>query len=125
MRLPTICGTWLSARPAWSATRRAARQRRRLSVQRSPCIIQFVFEPVDLLPQPVAFLTAAITLAVQLAAQALVFPLLAFEFGDEFVARGRAPARVHAPVMPRLEQMYKRKLRRARRSDGEKRVTAR
>jgi hypothetical protein len=125
MRLPTIRSTRLPPWPVWSATRRAARERRRLSVQRAPRIIQFVFEPVNLLPKAPAFLAAAITLAFQLALQALVFALLAFEFGYQCLARCRAPARLHALVMPRPDRKYKRKERRSRRSDPEPRVMTR
>ena len=67
----------------------------------------------------------AISLAFQLAAKTLVFTLLAFQFGDQFFARGCAPARLHALVMPRPDRKYKRKVRRSRRSDGEMRLTTR
>jgi hypothetical protein len=96
---------------AWPTAGRAAREWRRLPMHRPTRVIQVVFEAVDLLPQPLAFLTMAVSLA--------------FQFGDQFFTRGRTPARLHALVMPRLEQKYKRKLPRSRRSDGAKRVTTR
>jgi hypothetical protein len=83
-------------------------------MQRSTRIIQLVFEPLDLLPQAVPFLTIPIALAPQL----LLFALLPFELGDQLLARCGAPARLHALVMPRLAGTYKPKLRRSRRSDG-------
>ena len=49
----------------------------------------------------------------------------AFEFGDQLLARGRAPARLHALVMPRFNREYKSMLRRLRRSKGHSRATIR
>ena len=123
MRLPTIRVARLPSRPPWSTTRRAARELRRLPVQRPPRILQFVFESVDLLPQALTVLTMAVALAFQLASQPLVFVFLAFEFRDQVLAPGRAPARLHAPVMPRADQKYKRKLWRSCNSGGDSRRT--
>ena len=94
-------------------------------MDRASGVIQLAFEPVDFLPQVLAFLSMAIALVLQVAPQALVFAFLSFEFGDQFFARGRAPARLHAQVMPWTDRKYKRKLRRSRRSDREMRVTTR
>jgi hypothetical protein len=69
-------------------------------MQRSPRIIQLVFESVDLLAQAVAFLLMTVSLAFQVAPQPFVLALLAFQFGNLLVARGRAAARLHAVVMP-------------------------
>jgi len=128
MGLPAVAGASLSARPAGPPTRGAARERRGLSVQRAPRIIELVFEPVDLLAQPVAFAPIAVPVAFRLfafASQTLVLTLSPFQFGDQILARGRAPARVHGFVMPRVDRKYKRKLRRSRRSDGDLRATTR
>ena len=69
-------------------------------MQRTPRFVQLVFEPVDLLPHALAILTMTVPLVFQLAPQPLVFARLSFQFGDQFFARGRAPARLHALVMP-------------------------
>lgn len=98
--LLTIRGAGLAARPVWPTTWCAPRERGRLSMQRSPRIVQLVFESADLLSQALPFLTMAVSLAFQVPSQALVFALLPFQFGDQLLARGRAPARLHALVMP-------------------------
>jgi hypothetical protein len=97
-------------------------------VQRPPRVIQFIFEVANLFPQPVAFTAIAVPLAfdfLALTAQAFVLALSPFQFGDQFFARGRAPARLHALVMPRLDWKYKIEQRRSRRSDEQIRVTTR
>jgi hypothetical protein len=48
--------------------------------------MQIVFEAVDLLPQALALVALAISLAFQFAAQARVFTLLPFQFGNQFFA---------------------------------------
>jgi hypothetical protein len=94
-------------------------------MQRTPSIVQLVFEPVDLLPQALAFQTVAVSLAFQVASQALVFALLAFQFRDQFFVRRCAPARLHAFVMPRVDRKYKVNLPRSRPSEQEPALTTR
>jgi hypothetical protein len=94
-------------------------------VQRPPRIVQLVFEPIDFLPQTIAFLLMTLLLAFKLASEPFVLPLLAFQFGDQLVARGRAPARLHTLVMPRRDRKYKGKPRCSCRSDEETRLTTR
>jgi hypothetical protein len=79
--------------------------------------VQLFFEPVNLSSQPVAFLLKPIPLAAQLVhiagdlvpltSQPLVVALLPFDLGDEVGTSIRAPARVHAVVMPRFDREYK------------------
>jgi hypothetical protein len=92
-------------------------------MQRALGGVQFLFEPVNLASQPIAFLPKPIPLAPQLlhiagdlvalTPQPLVVAFLPFDLGDEVVTSIRAPARVHALVMPRFDREYKRKLRRS------------
>jgi hypothetical protein len=99
-----------------------------LTMQRAPGVVEIVFEPVDslpklvsLLPIPIAVLVRTLLLTAQplnLTALPIDLALLPFEFVDQLFARRRAPPRSHAPLMPRLDCEYKRKLRRSRRSDG-------
>jgi hypothetical protein len=99
-----------------------------LAVQGSAGRVQLVFEPFDLLTQPVAFTTIPIPFPLHpfaLPAQAVILALLPFELGDQILSGCGAPARSHAPVMPRFNEEYKRKLRRSRRSDTRSQVTTR
>ena len=90
--------------------------------------VQLVFEPFDLLAQPVAFTTISIPFLLcpfALATQPFILALLSFELGDQILAGCGAPARSHALVMPWFNAEYKRKLRRWRRSDTAAQVTTR
>jgi hypothetical protein len=73
-------------------------------------LVEVVFEPIDLLAELVAVAPISIPIALHtlmLASQPLVLALQSLEFGDQFLAGGRVPSRVHAPVMTRLENRYK------------------
>jgi hypothetical protein len=91
-------------------------------MQRTPRLIELVFEPVDLPPQLVPLLAIPVAILIgslMLAAQPLNLALLPFQLGDQLVTRRRAPFRPeHVSLMPRFGREYKRKLRRSRRSDG-------
>jgi hypothetical protein len=97
-------------------------------MQRPPRVVELVFDSVDLFPQLVPLLSIAIPGLVgslvlpaqplNLAPLPFDFALLPFELLDQLFARGCAPRRSHACLMPRLGQRYKGKLRRSRRSDG-------
>ncbi len=116
MRLASIGRAGFSAGAAWRPLRQPARTRRGLAVEGPACRVQFVFEPFDLLAQPVAFTTVPITFPLRpfaLAAQPIIFALLPLELGEQILAGSRAPARSHALVMPRFDSEYKWKLRRA------------
>jgi hypothetical protein len=76
-------------------------------------LVEFVFKPIDLLPQLVA--VAPITIAIPI--RALVFApqpfdlaLLSLQLFDQFLTRRRGPSRLHAPVMARLKNLYKYRL---------------
>jgi hypothetical protein len=128
MCLASIGRARFSAGAAWRALRQPARKRCGLAVQGSAGRIQLVFEPFDLLTQPVAFTTISIPFLLRsfaLPAQAFILALLPFELGDQVLSGCGAPARSHAPVMPRFNEEYKRKLRRSRRSDAGSQVTTR
>jgi len=92
-------------------------------MQRPPRIVQLGFEPIDLFAQAVAFLLMPVPLPFQFASQPLGFALAAFEFGDQFVARRGAPARLHALVMRETDPKYKRDRPRQQRSDVERATT--
>jgi hypothetical protein len=91
-------------------------------------LVQFVFEPVNLLLQLVPLLAVPVPIligALVFATQPLDLSLLPLEFGDQVVARRRAPGLSHASVMPRLDREYKRKRWRSRRSGAGSEVTTR
>jgi hypothetical protein len=72
--------------------------------------IELVTQPFDFSLQAIALVAVPIAVligALLLTAQPLDFPLLPLDFCDELVARGRAPARVHARFMARLQKKYK------------------
>lgn len=133
--LPAVGGPRLAARSTRPTSQRATRKGRCLPMDRPPRGVQFLFEPVNLSSQPIAFLPEPIPLAPQLVdiagnlvplmPQPLVVALLPFDLGDKVVTSIRAPARVHALVMPRFDREYKWKLRRSRRSDVGSEVTTR
>ncbi len=121
MRLASIVRAGFSAGAAWRPLRHPARKRCGLAVQGSARRVQLVFEPFDLLAQPVAFTTIPIPFLLRpfaLPAQPFILALLPFEFGDQILAGCGAPARSHVLVMPRFNEEYKRKLRRSRGSDA-------
>jgi hypothetical protein len=101
----------LAARPPRRTAWDAARKGRRWSMQRPPRRLVFVFESLDLFPQFVAFLTVPIPILIRafvlapqpfdLPALLLDFTLLPLELRDQFVARRRAPSRLHASFMAR------------------------
>ena len=110
MRLASIRGTGL---PAW-APRRPARgatgKGRGLSMQRATRLIEVVLEPVDLVAQLIAVASVPIAIPIRafvLPTQPLVLALQSLEFGDQFLAGGCVPSRVHAPVMARSPNLYK------------------
>ncbi len=82
---------------------------------------QFSPELVPLLPIAIPVSVRALMLAAQplsLTALTLDLALLSFELGDQLFARCHASCYSHASLMPPLDQEYKWKLRRSRRSDG-------
>jgi hypothetical protein len=108
------------AAPPRATPRQAARERGRLSVSGSSRGIQVVFEPLDFLAQGVSFASVSIARfarAVLVATEPFDFvllprdfALLPFQFGDQLLARRRAPPRSHASVIASCEIKYKRKL---------------
>jgi hypothetical protein len=70
--------------------------------------VKFVFEVVDLLPEPLTLASQPITLPLEPGALTLQLAdllLLPLELFDQIVARGRLPP--HAPFMPKPETKYK------------------
>jgi hypothetical protein len=110
MRASTIGRPGLPAGTPRRTPRETARERRRLAMQLTPCLVEIVFEPINLFPQLIAIPAIAIAIpirALMLAPQPLVLALQPLEFGDQFLAGGGVPSRVHAPVMARLKNLYK------------------
>ena len=110
MRLPSVRRARLAARSTRWPTRRPAREGRRLPMERAARLVEIVLEPVDFLAQLIA--VAAVPIAIPigplvLSPQALILSLQSLEFGDQFLASGRVPSRVHAPVMARLRNLYR------------------
>jgi hypothetical protein len=96
--------------PARAATRGAAREGRGLPMQRATSGVEFVFEPLDLLPQRVAFAPVPIPISVGaflFLSQSFDLALLPLELFDQIFARGRAPSREHPSVMARVRRLYK------------------
>jgi hypothetical protein len=117
-----VCHAGFPSGAARWTRRGATRKGRGLAMQRTPRIIELVFEPVDLPLQLVPLLAIPVAVLIgplMLASQSLDLALLSFQLGDQLVARRRAPFRAeHVSLMPRFGREYTRKLRRSRRSDG-------
>ncbi len=112
---------------SWGARRRPARERGRLPIHLAAGVVEQVFESVDLLAERVPLLAVPVAVAIRplvLAPQSLDFALLPFELGDQLLTRRGAPARLHAPVMPRSPMEYKKEtLNGARRRPPSRSVT--
>jgi hypothetical protein len=100
----------------------------------SPRAIELIAQAFDFFAQRVSLIAIPIPIAVRarvLAPQPLDLTLLSlqrvhqtFELRDQLLAGGGAPSRLHTSLMPRSGWEYKRKLRRARRSEsGSERIT--
>ena len=81
-----------------------------MAMQRAARFVEVVFEPIDLVAQLIAVASVPIAIAIRtlvLAPQTLVLALQSLEFGDQFLAGGRVPSRVHVLVMARSRNLYK------------------
>lgn len=129
MRSTAVSGASFPAWPTRWTLRPAPRKRRGLPMQRASGVVEFVFEPFDLLAERVPFLAIPIPVLISrlmLAAPALDLPLLPFKLSDQLLARRGAPLRSqHTLLMPCLAEEYKRKVRRSRRSDDGSQLTTR
>jgi len=79
---------------------------------------------LDLLAQPIAFTTIPILFLFRpfvRPARPFILAMLPFGFGGQILSGCGAPARSLALAMPRLNEEYKRKLWRSRRSDAGRR----
>ena len=110
MGLAAVCRARFAAGMAWATAGRPTRKRSRLSVQCSLGGIELVFQPLDLLAHAVTFATITVPVSFRLVpftTRPLILPLASLQLGDQLLARGGAPVRLHALVMPEPDWKYK------------------
>lgn len=98
------------ARASRGTRRGPTRERRGLPIHLAPGVVELVFESIDLLAEGIPLLPVPVPIAIGplvLAPQPLDLALFSLELRQQLVTRRGAPARIHAPVMPRLSTKYK------------------